>query len=79
MTQTITATFENGVLKPTQPLDLPEHAEVRITIERSKEDLQKEWESTKEERLAALEELWKNTCVHSTEPHLTRDQLHERR
>jgi len=31
--QTITATFEDGVLKPTQPLDLPAHAEVRLTIE----------------------------------------------
>ncbi len=31
--QTITATFEDGVLKPTQPLNLPAHAEVRITIE----------------------------------------------
>lgn len=25
--------FEDGVLKPTQPLDLPAHAEVRVTIE----------------------------------------------
>jgi predicted DNA-binding antitoxin AbrB/MazE fold protein len=31
--QTITATFEDGVLKPTQPLDLPAHAAVRVTIE----------------------------------------------
>jgi predicted DNA-binding antitoxin AbrB/MazE fold protein len=31
--QTITATFEDGVLKPTQPLNLPAHAEVRLTIE----------------------------------------------
>lgn len=31
--QTITATFENGMLKPAQPLDLPAHAEVRVTIE----------------------------------------------
>jgi predicted DNA-binding antitoxin AbrB/MazE fold protein len=33
MTQTITATFEDGVLKPTEPLDLPAHAEVRVTVE----------------------------------------------
>src|ERR1700688_3447133 len=33
MMQTITATFENGVLKPAQPLDLPERAQVRLTIE----------------------------------------------
>jgi predicted DNA-binding antitoxin AbrB/MazE fold protein len=31
--QTITATFEDGLLKPTQPLNLPAHAEVRVTIE----------------------------------------------
>jgi predicted DNA-binding antitoxin AbrB/MazE fold protein len=31
--QTITATFEDGVLKPTQPLNLPAHAVVRATIE----------------------------------------------
>jgi predicted DNA-binding antitoxin AbrB/MazE fold protein len=31
--QTITATFEDGVLKPTQPLNLPAHSEVRVTIE----------------------------------------------
>jgi len=31
--QTITATYEDGVLKPTQPLNLPAHAEVRVTIE----------------------------------------------
>jgi predicted DNA-binding antitoxin AbrB/MazE fold protein len=31
--QTITAIFEDGVLKPAQPLHLPAHAEVRLTIE----------------------------------------------
>ena len=31
--QTITAIFQDGVLKPTQPLDLPAHAEVRLTVE----------------------------------------------
>ena len=31
--QTITARFEDGMLKPTQPLNLPAHAEVRVTIE----------------------------------------------
>jgi predicted DNA-binding antitoxin AbrB/MazE fold protein len=31
--QTITATFEDGVLKPTEPLNLPAHSEVRVTIE----------------------------------------------
>jgi predicted DNA-binding antitoxin AbrB/MazE fold protein len=31
--KTITAIFEDGVLKPAQPLHLPAHAEVRLTIE----------------------------------------------
>ncbi len=31
--QTITAIFEDGVLKPKQPLDLPAQTQVRITIE----------------------------------------------
>jgi predicted DNA-binding antitoxin AbrB/MazE fold protein len=31
--QTITARFEDGVLRPMQPLDLPPNAEVSLTIE----------------------------------------------
>lgn len=70
--QTITATFENGVLKPSQPLNLPDHSQVRITIERVESSLQID------DKLAALESLWRNSKTHSEE-HLTRDQLHERR
>ena len=33
MAITIEATYENGVLKPAQPLPLKEHDRVRITIE----------------------------------------------
>lgn len=69
---TITATFENGVLKPTQPLNLPNHAQVRVTIEPLDTDL------NKEERLAALESLWQIAKAHS-EKNMTRDELHERR
>jgi predicted DNA-binding antitoxin AbrB/MazE fold protein len=32
MTITVEAVYENGVLKPSQPLPLPEHAKVRITV-----------------------------------------------
>jgi predicted DNA-binding antitoxin AbrB/MazE fold protein len=32
MTLSIAATYENGVLKPEQPLPLPEHAKVRVTV-----------------------------------------------
>ena len=33
MTITIDATYEDGVLKPAQPLPLSEHAQVRVTVE----------------------------------------------
>jgi predicted DNA-binding antitoxin AbrB/MazE fold protein len=33
MTITVSATYENGVLKPRQPLPLKEHEEVQVTIE----------------------------------------------
>lgn len=32
MNETITAIYENGVLRPTIPLNLPEHTEVQISI-----------------------------------------------
>ena len=35
MTLTIAATYEDGVLKPEQPLPLPEHAKVRVTVQTS--------------------------------------------
>ena len=78
MMQTITATFEDGVLKPAQPLNLPDHAQVRISIEPLESDLQIQWNAQKERRLAALENLFRMAKVHPGE-HLTRDQLHERR
>jgi predicted DNA-binding antitoxin AbrB/MazE fold protein len=74
---TITATFENGVLKPDQALMLPDHAKVRITIEPLKSDLQVEWDAHKEDRLAALDALFLMAKPHSER--LTRDELHERR
>jgi predicted DNA-binding antitoxin AbrB/MazE fold protein len=69
--QTITAIFEDGVLKPGQALKLAEHAQVRITIEPLEPN------SQKAEKLAALESLWRITRRYSQ--HMTRDDLHERR
>jgi predicted DNA-binding antitoxin AbrB/MazE fold protein len=77
LTQTIKAVFENGVLKPMEPFDLPEHTQVRVTVELPPVEIQIRWEATKEERLAALEELMR--MVKSRGEHLTREQLHERR
>jgi predicted DNA-binding antitoxin AbrB/MazE fold protein len=71
MMQTVTATFENGVFKPAQPVALPEHTRVSITIELP--DLA----APKEHGLAALER-----SLQLAKPqgrHLSRDQLHERR
>jgi len=68
----IIATFEDGVLKPAQPLDLPEHAQVRVTVEPLDTEL------STEERLAALDNLTRLAKPHPG-PHLTRDELHERR
>jgi predicted DNA-binding antitoxin AbrB/MazE fold protein len=69
--QATTAIFEGGVLKPLQPLNLPEHAQVRITIEPLVAN------SQIAEKLAALEALWRVSRAHAER--LTREELHERR
>lgn len=69
----IFATFQDGLLKPEQPLDLPSGARVRIIVEPmpTQEDKDKAWEE--------LEKLWDETHIDSGGNLLTRDQLHERR
>ena len=57
-------------------LDLPAHTQVRLTIELLEEDAQK---MKNRDALTALENLWRQSKIHSTEERLTRDQLHERR
>jgi len=37
MTITIDATYEDGVLKPSEPLPLREHETVRVTVEQNRE------------------------------------------
>ncbi len=68
--QTMTAIYENGVLKPTGFLNLPERAQVRITVEPVQAD------SQKTAKLAALQALWQISRAHTE--HLTREELHER-
>lgn len=59
----IPAIYEDGVLKPLEPLDLPEHETVYITIERSQEhapgDALRAWQAIyagfDEEEIAELE------------------------
>jgi predicted DNA-binding antitoxin AbrB/MazE fold protein len=74
MSQVVTAVYEDGVFKPTEPLDLAPHTTVQLTVEVPEETDR----PTKEERLAILQRLWSQTKAHGA-PHLTRDELHERR
>jgi predicted DNA-binding antitoxin AbrB/MazE fold protein len=76
MPQIVTATFEDGVLKPSQPLDLEPHAEVQLTIEPLGEHSER---GRRLQALSALREFRKRVQIHPNEKYLTRDQLHERR
>lgn len=73
MSQIITAIFENGVLKPEQPLALPPGERVQIVVvpERSREECEEAWKR--------LEQLHKKFPINSGGDRMTRDQLHERR
>jgi predicted DNA-binding antitoxin AbrB/MazE fold protein len=76
VTQVLMATYEDGVFRPREPVQLPVKAHVRLTV-----DLLDSEVATGEQqaKLASLEELWRTSSLCSTEPYLTRDQLHERR
>jgi predicted DNA-binding antitoxin AbrB/MazE fold protein len=50
MNFSIDATYENGVLKPTGPLPLPEHARVRVLVQEALEERM----VTPEEAIAAI-------------------------
>jgi predicted DNA-binding antitoxin AbrB/MazE fold protein len=74
MSQVITATFENGVLKPEGELALPAGSRVRLTVEVlgvSSEAKEAAWQE--------LEQLWEEASVDSGGVRFSRDQLHERR
>jgi predicted DNA-binding antitoxin AbrB/MazE fold protein len=72
MSQVFTATFQDGVLKPEQPLDLPPGTRVRVTVETFAID-------ERDKALQELDRLCEEFPIHSGEERLTRDQLHERR
>lgn len=74
MTQSITATFEDGVLKPDAKLNLASGTKVRLFIDSASAS-----DGAQEDLLAEWEQLCDQAPVCSIEPHLTRDQLHERR
>ncbi len=73
MERTITAIFEDGVFKPSVPLDLPPHTSVRLTLEypdiaTSNDD--RDWEEFEKH----LDEI----SFDSGGPIPTRDELHDR-
>jgi predicted DNA-binding antitoxin AbrB/MazE fold protein len=71
--QVISATVEDGVLKPDQPLEFPQGTKVHVVIEpfRSPQERQ--------HALQELEKLRKEHPINSGGNRMTRDQLHERR
>ena len=75
MTTTVTATFENGVLRPDETLPLEDRARVTLTIVPIKttpaESPPKGW--------AAVKAWIRQNPLHGLGPRLTRDELHERR
>jgi predicted DNA-binding antitoxin AbrB/MazE fold protein len=75
MTTRVEATFTNGVLKPDQPLPLPDQTRVRLTVEPieewSPEKARAAWE--------ALQARLKERPINSGGLRFTRDELHERR
>jgi predicted DNA-binding antitoxin AbrB/MazE fold protein len=72
MTQTITATFEDGVLKPDAKLSLASGTKVRLLI-----DSELASDGAQADLLAEWERLCDQAPVCSIEPHLTRDELHD--
>lgn len=58
MTTAVDAVYEGGVLRPLQPLALPEHTQVRVSVETLPEDADRAaWLAQSERR---LREVWGN-------------------
>ncbi len=73
MTQIVNATYEDGVFKPEQPPTIPVGAKVRLIVETASQS------AVVQDALEELDRLCHDFPITSSEPHLTRDQLHERR
>ena len=72
----ITATFEDGVLKPHEPLHLLPQSRVRLSIQPLTEV---EGASSQRAAWSTIEQLWRETAIDSGGERLTREELHERR
>jgi predicted DNA-binding antitoxin AbrB/MazE fold protein len=73
MNQAVTAIFEDGIIKPDQPLHFPEGARVRVIVEELKTVApsdDKAWEE--------FDQLSDQLTLDSGGVRMTRDQLHER-
>jgi predicted DNA-binding antitoxin AbrB/MazE fold protein len=58
MRTAIDAIYENGLLRPLQPLALEEHARVRVSVETLENDIERTaWLAQSERR---LREVWEN-------------------
>jgi predicted DNA-binding antitoxin AbrB/MazE fold protein len=75
MTTRVDATLTNGVLKPDQPLPLPDQARVRLTVEPIEEWSPEKARAAWKALLARLKE----RPINSGGLRFTRDELHERR
>jgi predicted DNA-binding antitoxin AbrB/MazE fold protein len=73
MERTITAIFEDGVLKPVLPLELPPNTLVRITFEPCDDAA-----VTSDQSWQELEKCWDEIEVDSGAVRPTRDDLHDR-
>ena len=71
MSQSIQAIYENGVLRPLQPLDFPENSVVDIYVRGAAESEEKEL--TNAEKIKAFDE-WMNSLDPNT-PVLTDEQI----
>ena len=60
MSATVEATYEDGVLRLAQPLALPNHARVTVTVDLSKEPADGERAEWLEASEAALRKIWDN-------------------
>ena len=78
MTTQTDATLINGVLKPDQPLPLPDRTRVRLTVEALTPI--EEWSPDKARAAwAAIQQRLRERPIHGGGLHCTRDELHERR
>jgi len=72
----ITATFEDGVFKPHEPLPLLPHSQVRLSVE----PLDRiEGVPTKDTAWELVQELWRQGRIDSQGDRMSREELHERR